>query len=103
MSSIGRSKHIRCSAPGCNKQAPYWSRLCKAHRIARDQVASDQVASDQVAWRVVIVAAYVWGARNVYKIERNGEYASFMGVTYWTNKRGANAACKAINTLEGIE
>lgn len=32
MSSIGRSKHLRCNHDGCNKVRPYWSQSCKAHR-----------------------------------------------------------------------
>ena len=35
MSSIGRSKHLRCTHPGCSKVRPYWSRFCKAHREAK--------------------------------------------------------------------
>jgi hypothetical protein len=32
MSSIGRSKHLRCTVAGCNKVRPYWSQFCKQHR-----------------------------------------------------------------------
>ncbi len=47
MSSIGRTKHLRCQHEGCNKVRPYWSDLCKAHRIARAQVASATQQSKQ--------------------------------------------------------